>query len=251
MPRRRRYRLGQREQCTRNVPSGLSIRIASCARSVGVKLKDNHPFVRGVGPGTVAVRTPRRQISKPARRDITKALSGKLPAPSLQTGDGRLGITLAPAHADRHRRRRHQDRRHRARGRWPGVARHRERTPTVYDEVLRAVAGVVARLEAGVPDARQRDRRRRNAGRPAPEPRRDAERQPRLPGRTAAGSRSGGTLGQPHPPRQRREVLRLVRGDRRRGGAARGSGSLRAPTSCSAPRWEPASAAASSSTGAC
>ena len=42
---------------------------------------------------------------------------------------------------------------HRARGRWPELAPHRERTPTVYEEVLRAVAGVVARLEHGVPDA--------------------------------------------------------------------------------------------------
>jgi predicted NBD/HSP70 family sugar kinase len=32
------------------------------------------------------------------------------------------------------------------------LARHRERTPTVYEEVLRAVAGVVARLEASVAD---------------------------------------------------------------------------------------------------
>ena len=33
------------------------------------------------------------------------------------------------------------------------LARHRERTPTVYEEVLRAVAGVVARLENSVADA--------------------------------------------------------------------------------------------------
>ena len=33
------------------------------------------------------------------------------------------------------------------------LARHRERTPTAYDEVLRSIAGVVARLEAGAPGA--------------------------------------------------------------------------------------------------
>ena len=50
------------------------------------------------------------------------------------------------------------------------LARHRERTPTAYDEVLRAIAGVVAQLEAtaGVPAG---DGRRRDAGRAAPEPR--------------------------------------------------------------------------------
>jgi fructokinase len=31
------------------------------------------------------------------------------------------------------------------------LGRHRERTPTAYDEVLRAIAGVVARLQAGAP----------------------------------------------------------------------------------------------------
>ena len=33
------------------------------------------------------------------------------------------------------------------------LARHRERTPTVYDEVLRTIAGVVARVEAGASHA--------------------------------------------------------------------------------------------------
>ncbi len=33
------------------------------------------------------------------------------------------------------------------------LARHRERTPTVYEEVLRAIAGVVARVEAGASHA--------------------------------------------------------------------------------------------------
>jgi fructokinase len=33
------------------------------------------------------------------------------------------------------------------------LARHRERTPTAYDDVLKAIAGVVARLEASVPGA--------------------------------------------------------------------------------------------------
>ena len=33
------------------------------------------------------------------------------------------------------------------------LARHRERTPTAYDDVLKAIAGVVARVEAGVPGA--------------------------------------------------------------------------------------------------
>ena len=36
------------------------------------------------------------------------------------------------------------------------LARHRERTPTAYDDVLKAITGVVARLEASVPRAATR-----------------------------------------------------------------------------------------------
>jgi fructokinase len=130
------------------------------------------------------------------------------------------------------------------------LARHRERTPTVYDEVLRAVAGVVARLEASVGDGASATV---GVGTPGVlHPSRGVMLNANL---ACLNDRPldrdlAAALGR--PIRLANDGKCFVLSEAIDGAAARPrSWIARARTSCSARRWEPASAAASSSTGAC
>ena len=130
------------------------------------------------------------------------------------------------------------------------LARHRERTPTVYDEVLRAVAGVVARLEAGIADAGSATV---GVGTPGVlHPSRGVMLNSNL---ACLNDRPldrdlAAALGR--PVRLANDGKCFVLSEAIDGAAAPPAIWIaRAPTSCSARRWEPASAAASSSTGAC
>ena len=262
---------------TKRVRSALSIQTAICGpRSSRVTAVDAARAAGGVeavgleavvrascssgrrrGPGRIAADSPTREATEDAdagaEQGAPPAIFGRAAPPRKPAPVASGRRMRCFAHANRHRRRRHEDRRARARRRRAGAGASPGRAPRRSTTTCcAAIADVVARLERETRRRAPRDGRGLHAGLPAAGQRPHPQRQPALPQRSRRSiAISRGAIGRPVRLANDAKCFVLSRGGRRRGGRRRRTSTARAPTSCSARRWGPAWAAASSSTAGC